>query len=363
MNKYIKIAAGILLAAVLILTVAACGKKQEETTTETATETTTETAKEKISYEHENLITGLDNISDEAIGKRPVAVMINNVADALPQYGVCQADMIIEMPVESDLTRLMAFYSDYTRIPDIISVRSCRYYFPAIAQGFDAVYLHWGIDQTVIDYVNGLGIDRIDLDNENQDFVFNIRTRSEERLNAGYSWEHTTLLYGSTLPDTFDMLGFDMNLSSEYEGTFFKFDEYEDPIIPTDGDCAKVDINFGSQSTQLEYNEETNSYDKFFNNEPHVDGDTGRQYSYTNVFVLETEVKDREDGYHKSVDWQGGEDSVGYYLSNGKMQKIHWSKADEKSKLIFTDEEGNELTINRGKIYIGFCAAGQESFS
>lgn len=361
MKKSLKIAAGILLAAAVFFAVTACGSKNEETTAETTAEVTT-MEKETVSVKNENLLTGLDNISNDAVGKRPVAIMINNVADALPQYGVEQADMIIEMPVESGLTRLMAFYSDYTRIPDIISIRSCRYYFPAVAQGFDAVYLHWGIDGTVIDYVNGLGIDRIDLDDENQDFVFDIRTRSEERLNAGYNWEHSTLLYGSKLPGVFEQLGFDMNLKPDYQETFFKFDEYTDPIIPTGDACSKVDISFGSQSTQLEYDESSNTYKKFFNNEPHADGTTKRQYAYTNVFILETSVTDREDGYHKAVDWKGGSDSVGYYLSNGKMQKIHWSKEDEKSKLVFTDEDGNELTINRGKVYIGFCQAGSESF-
>ena len=76
-----------------------------------------------------NLLTGLPTLTDEAVGKRPVAVMINNVEAALPQYGISAADVIFEIPVEYDLTRLMALYGDYTQVPDVCSVRSCRYYY------------------------------------------------------------------------------------------------------------------------------------------------------------------------------------------------------------------------------------------
>ena len=59
-----------------------------------------------------NLLTGLPTLTDEAVGKRPVAVMINNVEAALPQYGISAADVIFEIPVEYDLTRPMALYGD-----------------------------------------------------------------------------------------------------------------------------------------------------------------------------------------------------------------------------------------------------------
>ena len=53
---------------------------------------------------NQNLLTGIDDLSKEAIGKRPVAVMVNNVEDALPQYGIGEADVIFELPVEGNLT-------------------------------------------------------------------------------------------------------------------------------------------------------------------------------------------------------------------------------------------------------------------
>ena len=66
----------------------------------------------------------------------------------------------------------------------------------------------------------------------------------------------------------------------------------------------------------------------------------------------------------KKIDWDGGQDSVGYYVSNGGVQKITWSKDpnNEKSYLRFYDESGQEISINRGKSYIALNYKNQAIF-
>ena len=58
--------------------------------------------------------------------------------------------------MEGDITRLMALYADYTKVPQICPIRSCRYYFPALSQGYDAFYVNWGIDDGIADYLEAL---------------------------------------------------------------------------------------------------------------------------------------------------------------------------------------------------------------
>ena len=60
----------------------------------------------------------------------------------------------------------------------------------------------------------------------------------------------------------------------------------------------------------------------------------------------------------KYVDWEGGENAKGYYISEGKMLPITWSKAGMYDPLKFFDANGNELQLNRGKSYIAFTYAG-----
>ena len=82
-----------------------------------------------------NPLTGLcDGISDEALEHRPVAVMINNMIDALPQWGISQADIIYEMLAEGRITRFLAIFQDYSKIEKLASIRSARPYYMDIAQ-------------------------------------------------------------------------------------------------------------------------------------------------------------------------------------------------------------------------------------
>ena len=81
-----------------------------------------------------NLLTGLGDLS-EGNRKRPVAVMVNNVQDTLPQYGVNQADIIYGNSCGGDVTRLMAITGTIQPCRRFVRSESCRYYFPAFFSG------------------------------------------------------------------------------------------------------------------------------------------------------------------------------------------------------------------------------------
>ncbi|SHJ51887.1 DUF3048 domain-containing protein [Hespellia stercorisuis] len=353
-----------LLAAVMILGVTGCKKEapKKETTTKKV-EKAEEKKEEKPAEEvpaNQNLLTGLGNLSDGAIGKRPVAVMVNNVPEAMPQYGVEQADLIFEIPVEGDKTRFMALYADYTAMPVVCAVRSCRYYFPAISQGFDAFYCNWGIDDTIAEYLEQLGLDQYDGMTDGNGLF----GRDQDRLNAGYALEHTAFFDGTQFANVVNSNGSRTDLAEDKKGTAFNFNGMNEKVKPSGGDCGSVDINFGAQSSQFTYDAANQVYLKSLDNGPQVDGRTNNQLAFTNVFVLETDISVRDDVGHKSVNWEGGDTYTGHYISNGGIQTIHWRKdpGNESSYLQFTDENGNPLSINRGKSYIAFNYPGQAVF-
>lgn len=309
---------------------------------------------------NQNLLTGIGDLSQEAIGKRPVAVMVNNVQKAMPQYGVGQADIIFEIPVEGDATRFMALYGDYTKVPQICPIRSCRYYFPALSQGFDAYYVNWGIDDTMGDYLAALNMDQI----EGITNTGGLFGRDQEKLNQGYALEHTGYFDGTRLVSYIESQGLRADLLEDKKGAAFSFNGMEEQLKPEGSDCTSVQINFGAQSSAFTYDQEKKVYLKQINGQPQVDGKTGEQLSFTNVFVLETDISVRDDIGHKEIDWDGAADSVGYYVSNGGVQKIHWSKEanNENSYLRFYDESGQEISINRGKSYIALNYRNQTTF-
>ena len=300
-----------------------------------------------------NLLTGVADLTKKAVGKRPVAVMVNNIEPAFPQYGIAQADIIFEIVVEGNQTRFMAMYGDYTQVPDICSVRSARKYFPAISEGFDAVYINWGRNSSIVEYIKSLKLTRYDgLFNAG-----NLFARDQERLNAGYSLEHTGYFKGTELAKVLKEQGRRIKIEKDKRDPAFNFADTQ--IVPEGEKCTEVEINFGAALAGFNYNEETKTYFKTHFGKPQMDGRTNTQLEFTNVFVLEANITADPNGLHRAVDWSGGK---GYYVSNGVVQKITWSKASEESRLMLYDEDGKELVINRGKSYFGINYIGQATF-
>lgn len=356
----------LLLSIIIVFSLMACKneKPKEETKKVTKVENQTEEHEELpevTTPSNQNPLTGLPDLSEGAIGKRPVAVMINNHEAALPQYGIAQADIMYEIPVEGDISRMMAIYGDYTTVPKICPVRSCRAYFPSFALGYDAFYVHWGSDDTIWDYLLSLNLDMYD-GMSNAGGLFG---RDENRLAAGYSLEHTGYFDGTGFASLVASEGKRTDLSEALQGkTAFQFYGLDEQVKPQGQDCRQIHINFGATTTDFSYDEASKTYLKSVYGTPQMDGNTNTQLAYTNVFILETEISVRDEEGHKDVNWRGGKDHVGYYISNGAVQKIHWEKAqDERSQLKFYDESGKEIQVNRGKSYIAVNYAGQSTFS
>lgn len=368
MHKTVKFLLAILLC-VSMFSLAACGgnagstegntenPNSEVNTQDSEIESEIESESEEIVQEPENVnpLTGVADLSDEAIGKRPVAVMVNNIKQAFPQYGIAQADVIFEMPVEDRSTRFMAMYGDYTKVPKICSVRSCRSYFPVMSESFDAIYVHWGMGAGMESYVKSLGLTKFDgITNDG-----NMFGRDKEMRDKGYALEHTGYFDGTKLPGVLEKRESRIDIEADKAGYAFNFHPYGTVVTPTGTPCTIASVDFGITVSKFTYDPTTDTYFKEHNNAKHMDGVTGTQLNFTNVIVLETSVTMAENGVHRVVEWHGGN---GYYVSNGMVQKITWSKADEQSKLLFFDEAGNPLVINRGKTYIGVNHVGEATF-
>lgn len=363
----------LLTCVVMLFTFTACSKnndnssvavtKKTESSVSDTTKETKETAKKTEQKQSTrktekaiNILTGNDNISAKAKGKRPVAVMVNNIDASMPQYGIYKADMLFECPVEGGITRLMALYSDYTSVPKVCSVRSCRYYFAYFASSFDAIYLHWGIDKIIAENkLAQLKIDHID---------GNVNTtlfkRDQERLSS-YSLEHSGYCDGSLIPSEVKNAGIRTDLKNGYNTTAFSFLDKTQAISKQKANS--VVINFSDYySSAFNYDSKAKNYKKLRNGEKHIDASNNKQLVYSNVIVLESneiKVVNKDNGL-LSLDWKGG---TGYCFSGGAVKKIKWKKDSELGKLKLTDENGNTLKINKGKTYIGVTKKGTLSYS
>ncbi len=358
MKKSIKLLTALSLISILALV--GCKKEEPEEKVDKPVEEVVEEVVEEpeVIPENQNLLTGVPDLTQEAIGKRPVAVMIGNTSSCLPQYGIDQADIIFEIPVEGDVTRFMALYGDYTQVPQISPIRSCRYYFPAISEGFDAFYAHWGKDITITDYYNSLNLSYFD-GVINRSGLFG---RDQERAAQGFALEHTSYFDGTQIVQSIQSQGMREDLNGDKLDTAFNFNGLNEQLPASDKACTTPSINFGGASAEFTYDEATKTYLKNVNGQPQIDAKTEKQLAFTNVIFLETSVTVRPeyDTGLKDVEWRGGPGTWGFYISNGTVKEIRWERegGTEAGDLLLYDMEGNEISINRGKTYIAYNNPG-----
>lgn len=338
----------IVVAAIALGLVFFSGGGDVANTTEPITTTQPTT---KADTSHINKLTGLETLSDAAVGKRPVAIMVNNIKTSLPQYGIYKADIMFEIPVEGGITRLMALYGDYTKVPDVCSVRSCRYYFPIFAHGFDAVYFCFGINESLArPTVNKLGIDWFNGNDKYDTLIFG---RDSERLKK-YSREHTAYVKGSAIPKALTQYDIRSDYLEEKNKNVFNFRSAKKSTAAGDISCESVRLDFSKlYYSTFTYDSEKKVYYKTHCGNKHMDSAVNKQLNYKNVFVLETNITNHTDGYLVKVDWTGG---TGYYISEGGARKITWTKDSESSAIKVYGENGKQIKVNAGNSYIGVLA-------
>ena len=226
-------------------------------------------------------------------------------------------------------------------------------YFPEFSEGFDAVYVNWGMADAIRPYVNSLNLTHY----EGAYNTGKLFARDEARRANGMALEHTGYFDGTGLPEAMEKAGDRTDIEADKKDTAFKFYEPENIVKPTGDACTKIDIDYGVAEPTFTYDAESNTYLKQHNGVNQIDGVTGTQLAFTNVLILETVIGDHPNGTHRDVKWSEG--GTGYYISNGAAQKIKWSKASIESRICLFDESGKELTMNAGKSYIGISYAGK----
>ncbi len=289
-----------------------------------------------------NPLTGLASERD-LTEARPYAVMINNIRKATPQAGITRADMIFEIPVEGNITRLMGIYQDLTGLDVIGSVRSARPYFIDIARGFDAVYIHAGGSDDAYAALKSTGITHIDGTNGTNATFF----RDQERAQT-MGMEHSWMLDVPTVEPYLTKLGERLTHNDGFSAGF-TFAETEGR---TGARAERAEAKFNSsKSTFFEYDRTTGLYKVSQYDAPMTDENTGEQLAVRNVVALRVRVSpiagDTEGRLRATLTGSGS----GTYLVDGVMQTINWLRTSDGAQFTFTDEDGNPLTFAPGSTY------------
>jgi len=299
-----------------------------------------------------NPLTGLPTDTDLS-GKRPFAVMLNNLIPAQPQVGVADADIIYELLVEGGITRMLAVYQDISNVPEIGTVRSSRPYYLDLVQGLDAIYIHAGGSEDAYTEIRSRGIDNIDGVNGTGNEFY----RDQERLKAA-GQEHSMMTTGELITSHLSDYGYNEDHNEDYTwNTTFAEDG-----TPAGGESAEtVTVKFSYYKTGVfEYNSDDALYYISQYGAPYVDGNTDEQVGVTNVVVIYvryTLITGQAKGY-LSAEMTGT--GTGYYACGGQYIPITWSRESEDGQFQYLTEDGTEVVFGVGRSYINLVPMDAE---
>lgn len=327
-----------------------------------------------------NPITGLE--AEEGLPARPVQVSIPNAPDgAVPQTGIGSADIIYEIPVEGQFTRLQAIF--YSEFPDTVGpIRSVRYYFVDIAREYKAAHVGYGWGKKAHSYMESCGIYHI---NGMQDTDLFYRSDKKQAPNDAFiDW--------STIQERADEEGwFDEEQTikpwkfrdeqwqeeqkqqvADAKATVKELGESDDPedakavkkaekILAQQEKAStiRVNANMASLNTSTcKYDEETGTYKRYWFGEDYIDAATGEPLEFSNIlvqFVSSSIMTDSETGLDDAkgrleIDFNSGGDAM--LFNEGKVVKGTWSKQDPDGRTVFKDENGKQFRFTPGKTWV-----------
>ena len=272
-----------------------------------------------------NKLTGEFNIDKEFEGIRPVAIMVNNNTHGLPQRGIADCDLLMEIEVEGGITRLMAFFSDYRRITQVGTVRSLRNQFLDIARPYDAMIIHVGSSVYANQALNRYGYKTLDA------MGCTIVSQDKSRLEK-YASEHTWFTDPELIASAIDARR--MRLDDESPDAVFSFVEYGTEAVLDDGIATSAKWAFSdSYDGKTQYDPSTQSYTFWQHGDQRYDELSGDPISYQNVFLL---IASRSGFYGNGVpEYNFSAGGKGFYLSRGKYEEFTWTKDSAESRFVF----------------------------
>ncbi|MBO6137477.1 MAG: DUF3048 domain-containing protein [Lachnospiraceae bacterium] len=283
---------------------------------------------------------------DKQVGlRRPIAIMLNNIEDALPMSGVSKADVIYECVVEGGLTRMMGLFENYDDMDKIGSVRSCRNYFVYCALEYDSIYCHYGqsvyamplLEEDFVDNLSGLGAEG--------DTVY---YRTNDRIAP-----HNAYASAKGIAKGISDLGYRTDYREDYTGkfTFAKDGDVITPSAKDSYDAKHIEPGYVINKPWFDYNEEDGKYYRFEYGDKQIDAENDEQLSVDNIVFQYTTWSTVDDKGYLAFDCHSGGDMI--YFSHGKAVPGSWIRFDgDLGATRYFDMEGKEVVFNQGKTWI-----------
>ena len=268
----------------------------------------------------------------------PFAVMIDNIAEARPQFGLGSADVVYEAPAEAGIPRLMPIFLRAGGEADSIGpVRSTRHYFVYLANEYRTPLVHIGASPQGFDALSTTGLPDVDEARGDGGFV---RVQSRQAPHNAFvstgSIREVLRQRGGPIKATLGPLNF---------GTYLPGPEPANTIkIPYPGPEG--------YSVEYDYDAGQKVYQRTMDGLPHKDGSTGEQYTAVSIVVqfADVELIPHDDAGRVDVGLVGS--GKGVLIAEGTQVPLQWSRASVRAATQFKRTDGAPFALPPGQVWI-----------
>jgi hypothetical protein len=290
--------------------------------------------KDKKDETYHSQLTGVQ--VDKDASERPLlGVMIENSREARPQTGLDSAGTVFEATTEGGITRYLALYQE--NIPEEIGpVRSLRVHFLDWLMGFDSSVAHVGGNERSLELA------------ESRD----AKSLSQFKYSEPYYRDEEKRAPHNMYTRTDDLR--DLQKELEYSKSSFLEIPRSNDSASQSPTATEITLPFSSAlyEAKFRYDASANSYARYLAGEPHLDNATGQAITVKNLVVLELEPDN---------DAQAGALGSGraFVFKNGEVTEGRWQQSVFNQRIKVTDNQGNEIPLNRGDTWYAALSNGR----
>ncbi len=284
-------------------------------------------------------------LSAPGMPRRPVAVKIDNAPAARPQWGLSQAELVIEAPAEGFATRFTAIFSEQD-LARVGPVRSARPFDLGLSRIYDFMLAYAGAGNTLTwriaeqkvpalkapELAEGIPPDspyfRTNDRRPPHNLYVNLERFRQKMAEAG-------------VRDTTSLQAFSFYATQ-----------------PEEGSARTIDLSYHPLYRAVyRYDPATRSYRRFTAGQPHLDALTQQQLTMDNIIVQYVEMWPAPE---YEPDSAGNVVLDGRLVGEGRAQIFHdghavegrWVQPEEGVPPRFLDAEGKPVELKPGSVWI-----------
>ena len=271
---------------------------------------------------------------------RPIAVTINNHPDARPQSGISKADIVYEMLVEGDATRLLAIFQ--SSVPETIGpVRSARDYFIQLAKGYDALYIAHGYSPDAHQLLNSGFVDHFNGMQHDGTYFYRSKNRKAP---------HNSYITAENISRAAEKLNISLKNEKNLDLTFYANEDN----VKMGNEAKKIHMNYFSQNSSYSsiytYDAESKKYFKSSPQGKTIDELVDEQVAISNVLFFETAHQVIDTEGRRDITLTGG--GTAYVFQHGQMREVKWK--NDNGLIYAVEQDGSKVPLVPGNTWIHF---------